>query len=144
MKILNKYILKSFLIPFLATFFVVLFVLVMQTLWLQFDKIAGKGISVIIILKFLGYIAQMMVSTALPIAILLSSIMALGSLSENYEFAAIKSAGVSLQKFIRPLVLLMILLSGLNFLFLNYAFPRAAFKFKNLLVDMQKTKPALA
>jgi len=143
-KILNKYILKSFLIPFLATFFVVLFVLVMQTLWLQFDKIAGKGISVLIILKFLGYIAQMMVSTALPIAILLSSIMALGSLSENYEFAAIKSAGVSLQRLIKPLVLLMILLSGLNFLFLNYAFPRAAFKFKNLLVDMQKTKPALA
>lgn len=84
---------------------------------MQFDKIAGKGISVLIILKFLGYIAQMMVSTALPIAILLSSIMALGSLSENYEFAAIKSAGVSLQKFIRPLVLLMILLSGLNFYF---------------------------
>ena len=144
MKILNKYILKSFLKPFLATFFVVLFVLVMQTLWLQFDKIAGKGISLVIILKFLGYIAQMMVSTALPIAILLSSIMALGSLSENYEFAAVKSAGVSLHRFIRPLVILMIVLSGLNFLFLNYAFPRAAFKFKNLLVDMQKTKPALA
>ncbi len=116
----------------------------MQTLWLQFDKIAGKGISIALILKFLGYIAQMMTPTALPIAILLSSIMALGSLSENYEFAAIKSAGISLQKFIRPLVLLMVLLSGLNFLFLNYAFPRAAFKFKNLLLDMQKTKPALA
>ncbi len=144
MKILNKYILKSFLKPFLATFFVVLFVLVMQTLWLQFDKIAGKGISIIIILKFLGYIAQMMISTALPIAILLSSIMALGSLSENYEFAAVKSAGVSLHRFIRPLIILMIVLSGLNFLVLNYAFPRAAFKFKNLLVDMQKTKPALA
>lgn len=144
MKILNKYILKSFLKPFLATFFVVLFVLVMQTLWLQFDKIAGKGISIVIILKFLGYIAQMMISTALPIAILLSSIMALGSLSENYEFAAVKSAGVSLHRFIRPLLVLMIVLSGLNFLVLNYAFPRAAFKFKNLLVDMQKTKPALA
>ncbi len=128
----------------MATFLVVLFVLVMQTLWLQFDKIAGKGISVLIILKFLGYIAQMMISTALPIAILLSSIMALGSLSENYEFAAVKSAGVSLNRFIRPLILLMLVLSGLNFLVLNYAFPRAAFKFKNLLVDMQKTKPALA
>jgi len=143
-KILNKYILKSFLKPFLATFLVVLFVLVMQTLWLQFDKIAGKGISIVIILKLLGYIAQMMISTALPIAILLSSIMALGSLSENYEFAAVKSAGVSLHRFIRPLILLMLVLSGLNFLVLNYAFPRAAFKFKNLLVDMQKTKPALA
>lgn len=144
MKILNRYILKSFLVPFLATFFIILFVLVMQTLWLQFDKIAGKGISVLMILKFLGYIAQMMAPTALPIAILLSSIMALGNLSENYEFAAVKSAGISLRRFIQPLILLMVVLSGLNFLFLNYAFPRAAFKFKNLLLDMQKTKPALA
>ena len=144
MKILNKYILKSFLVPFLVTFFIILFVLVMQTLWLQFDKIAGKGIELSHIFKFLGYIAQMQVPLALPIAILLSSIMALGTLSENYEFAAVKSSGVSLQRFIRPLILLMILLSGLNFLFLNYAFPRAAFKFKNMLLDMQKTQPALA
>ena len=70
----------------------------MQALWLQFDKIAGKGISVLIILKFLGYMALMMVPTALPIAILLSSIMALGNMAENYEFAAVKSAGISLQK----------------------------------------------
>ena len=69
----------------------------MQALWLQFDKIAGKGISVLIILKFLGYMALMMVPTALPIAILLSSIMALGNMAENYEFAAVKSAGISLQ-----------------------------------------------
>ncbi len=144
MKILNKYILKSFLVPFLATFFIILFVLVMQMLWLQFDKIAGKGISLLYIFKFLGYLAQMQVPLALPIAILLSSIMALGTLSENYEFAAVKSAGISLQRFIRPLIILMIVLSGLNFLFLNYAFPRAAFKFKNMLVEMQKTKPALA
>ncbi len=144
MKILNKYILKSFLIPFLATFFIILFVLVMQMLWLQFDKIAGKGIGLGHIFKFLGYLAQMQVPLALPIAILLSSIMALGTLSENYEFAAVKSAGISLQRFIRPLVILMVVLSGLNFLFLNYAFPRAAFKFKNMLVDMQKTQPALA
>ncbi len=144
MKILNKYILKSFLVPFLATFFIILFVLVMQTLWLQFDKIAGKGIGLGHIFKFLGYLAQMQVPLALPIAILLSSIMALGTLSENYEFAAVKSAGISLQRFIRPLVILMIVLSGLNFLFLNYAFPRAAFKFKNMLLEMQKTQPALA
>ncbi len=144
MKILNKYILKSFLIPFLATFFIILFVLVMQTLWLQFDKIAGKGIGILHIFKFLGYLAQMQVPLALPIAILLSSIMALGTLSENYEFAAIKSAGISLNRFIRPLIILMVLLSGLNFLFLNYAFPRAAFKFKNMLVEMKKTQPTLA
>ncbi len=144
MKILNRYILKSFLIPFLATFFIILFVLVMQVLWLQFDKIAGKGIGISHILQFLGYIAQMQVPLALPIAILLSSIMALGTMSENYEFAAIKSAGISLQRFVRPLILLMLLLSALNFLFLNYAFPRAAFKFKNMLNEIKKTQPALA
>lgn len=116
----------------------------MQVLWLQFDKIAGKGIGIGHILQFLGYIAQMQIPLALPIAILLSSIMALGTLAENYEFAAIKSAGISLQRFIKPLVILMVLLSGLNFLFLNYAFPRAAFKFKNMLSDLKKTEPALA
>ena len=144
MKILNRYILKRFLYPFLATFLVILFVLVMQVLWLQFDKIAGKGIGFGHMLQFLGYIAQMQVPLALPIAILLSSIMALGNLAENYEFAAVKSAGISLTRFIRPLVILMVVLSALNFLFLNYAFPRAAFKFKNMLSEMQKTQPALA
>jgi len=144
MKILNKYILKSFLLPFLATFFIILFVLIMQILWLQFDKIAGKGISFVIIFKFLGYIALMMVPTALPIAILLSSIMALGNLAENYEFAAIKSAGISLQRFIIPLVITMFFLSIFNFLFLNYVFPYASLKSKNLVYNMKMKEPGLA
>ncbi len=144
MKILNKYVLKSFLIPFLATFFIILFVLIMQALWLQFDKIAGKGISIVIISKFLGYIALMMIPTALPIAILLSSIMSLGNLAENYEFAAIKSAGISLQRFIRPLIILMFVLSGMNFLFLNYIFPYASLKSKNLIYNMKMKEPGLA
>lgn len=144
MKILNRYILKSFLAPFLATFFIILFVLIMQALWLQFDKIAGKGISLVIILKFLGYMALMMVPTALPIAILLSSIMALGSMAENYEFAAIKSAGISLQRFIRPLIVLMFVLSFANFLFLNYVFPYASLKSKNLIYNMKMKEPGLA
>ncbi len=144
MKILNRYLLKSFLGPFLATFFIILFVLIMQALWLQFDKIAGKGISLVIILKFLGYMALMMVPTALPIAILLSSIMALGNMAENYEFAAVKSAGISLQKFIRPLVILMLVLSFSNFLFLNYVFPYASLKSKNLIYNMKMKEPGLA
>ena len=144
MKILNRYILKSFLAPFLATFFIILFVLIMQALWLQFDKIAGKGISLVIILKFLGYMALMMVPTALPIAILLSSIMALGNMAENYEFAAIKSAGISLQRFIRPLMILMFVLSFANFLFLNYVFPYASLKSKNLIYNMKMKEPGLA
>ena len=144
MKILNRYILKSFLSPFLATFFVILFVLIMQALWLQFDKIAGKGIGLVIIMKFLGYMALMMVPTALPVAILLSSIMALGALAENYEFAAIKSAGISLQRFIRPLIILMFVMSIGNFLFLNYVFPYASLKSKNLIYNMRMKEPGLA
>ena len=144
MKIFDKYILKSFLQPFLATFFVVLFVLVMQALWLAFDEIAGKGIDIFFILKFLGYLALILTPTALPIGILLSSIMALGTLAENYEFAAIKSAGISLKRVIRPLVVLVILLSGLNFIFLNNIYPWATLKQKNLYLNMKKKKPALA
>lgn len=144
MKILNRYILKSFIAPFLATFFVILFVLIMQALWLQFDKIAGKGISLVIILKFLGYMSLMMVPTALPIGILLSSIMTLGNMSENYEFAAVKSAGISLQRFIRPLVILMLVLSFANFLFLNYVFPYASLRSKNLIYNMKMKEPGLA
>ena len=144
MRIIDRYILKSFLRPFITTFLVILFVLVMQTLWLRFDQIAGKGISIAIILKFLGYLSLMMVPQAFPIAILLSSIMAMGKLAETYELAALKSAGISLKRIIRPLILLAILFGGINFLFLNNVFPRAAFKSKNLLVNMQKKKPALA
>ena len=144
MKIFDKYILKSFLQPFLATFFVVLFVLVMQALWLAFDEIAGKGIDIFFILKFLGYLALILTPTALPIGILLSSIMALGTLAENYEFAAIKSAGISLKRVIRPLIILVVLLSGLDFVFLNNIYPWATLKQKNLYLNMKKKKPALA
>ncbi|WP_115882212.1 LptF/LptG family permease [Lutibacter oceani] len=144
MKIFDKYILKSFLQPLLATFFVVLFVLVMQALWLAFDEIAGKGIDIFFILKFLGYLSLILTPTALPIGILLSSIMALGNLSENYEFAAIKSAGISLKRVIRPLIILTLFLSALNFVFLNNVYPWATLKQKNLYLNMKKKKPALA
>jgi len=116
----------------------------MQTLWLRFDQIAGKGIEILIIIKFLGYLSLMMVPQAFPIAILLSSIMAMGKLAENYELAALKSAGISLKRIIKPLIFVVIIFSGINFLFLNNIFPKAAFKSKNLLVNMQKKKPALA
>ncbi|WP_299521664.1 LptF/LptG family permease [uncultured Lutibacter sp.] len=144
MKALDKYILKSFLEPFLATFFVVLFVLVMQSLWLAFDEIAGKGIDLFFILRFLGYLALMLTPTALPIGILLSSIMALGDLSENYEMAAIKSAGISLKRVIKPLIFLILFISALNFVFLNNIYPWATLKQKNLYLNMKKKKPALA
>lgn len=144
MKILDRYILKSFLTPFIATFLIVLFVLVMQALWQAFENIAGKGISIIFILKFLYYTTLMIIPQALPIGVLLSSIMALGNLGENYEFAAAKSAGISLQRLVRPIALLAIGLSLVNFLFLNNVFPYANMKQRNLYLNIKKKKPALA
>ena len=144
MRILDKYMLKSFLKPFMATFLIVLFVLVMQTLWLAFEDIAGKGIDLVFIFKFLFYTALIVTPQALPIGVLLSSIMALGNFSENYEFAATKSAGISLQRLIRPLIILTILLSFVNFLFLNNIYPYAMFKQKNLYLNIKKQKPAMA
>ncbi|MGB0880274.1 MAG: LptF/LptG family permease [Polaribacter sp.] len=144
MKILDKYILKSFLVPFFATFLIVLFVLVMQALWQGFENIAGKGISLPFILKFIYYTILILIPQALPIGVLLSSIMALGNLGENYEFAAAKSAGVSLQRLIRPLIFLMLILSGINFLFLNNVYPYAILKQQNLYLNIKKKKPAMA
>lgn len=144
MKILDKYIIKSFLRPFIATFLIVLFVLVMQTLWQTFENIAGKGVSLIFILKFLYYSTLMIIPQALPIGVLLSSIMALGNLGENYEFAAAKSAGVSLQRLVRPIAILAILLSAVNFFFLNNVYPYAILNQSNLYLNIKKKKPALA
>lgn len=144
MKILDRYILKSFLVPFIATFLIVLFVLVMQLLWQAFENIAGKGVSIGFILKFLYYTTLMIIPQALPIGVLLSSIMALGNLGENYEFAAAKSAGVSLKRLIRPIAILAILLSVANFFFLNNVFPYANLKQKNLYINIKKKKPAMA
>lgn len=144
MKILDRYILKSFLVPFFATFLIVLFVLVMQALWQTFENIAGKGISLAFIFKFLYYTALMIIPQALPIGVLLSSIMALGNLGENYEFAAAKSAGISLQRLVRPLAILAIFMSGINFFFLNNVYPYAVFKQLNLKQNIKKKQPAMA
>ncbi len=144
MKILDKYLIKRFTIPFLATFLVVLFVLIILTIWQKLDDLSGRGLSASVIFKFLWYTTLAVVPNALSIGILLSSIMAMGNLSENYEYAAIKSAGVSLFRLIKPLVISMIILSGLNFLFLNYVFPYASFEGTNLSLNMKKKQPAMA
>lgn len=144
MKTIDKYILKSFLTPFFATFLIILFVLVMQVLWLAFDSFAGKGIDVFIIAKFLWYTMLVVSPQALPIAVLLSSIMALGSLSENYEFAAAKSAGVSLPRMVRSLIILTLFMSVINFLFLNYVYPYAMLKQINIKVNVKKKQPTMA
>ncbi len=116
----------------------------MQAVWVGFDQISGKGVSMSFILKFIGYLALTVVPMAMPIGILLSSIMALGNFAENYEFAAIKSAGISLRRFILPIALLTVFLSSIDFLFLNYVFPHASLKQKNMFNNVKKKQPALA
>lgn len=116
----------------------------MQALWLAFENFAGKGISLAIILKFLWYTTLLVVPQALPIGVLLSSIMTLGSLSENYEFAATKSAGISLPRMVRPLVFLTLILSVLNFVFLNNVYPYAMLKQLNMKINIKKKQPAIA
>ncbi len=144
LKVLDKYILKSFIKPFLATFFIILFILVMQALWMVFASFAGKGVTLPIILKFLWYTLLVIAPQAFPIGVLLSSIMCLGNLAEKYEFAAIKSAGISLNRLIRPLVILTFFLSILNFVCLNYVYPYAMHKQINLRMNIKHKQPALA
>jgi len=116
----------------------------MVALWGGFDELSGKGVDMSFILKFVGYLALTVVPLAMPIGILLSSIMAVGNFAENYEMAAIKSAGISLKRFILPLVILTLLLSTINFLFLNYVYPHATLKQKNMFMNIKKKQPALA
>lgn len=144
MKTLDRYLIKSFLVPFITSFLVVVFVLVMQALWLVFDDIAGKGIEVIIIFKFLWYMCLFVTPQALPISVLLSSIMTMGNLGENYELASIKSAGISFYRFLRPLIVTVGIISVANYFLINYTYPYASLKQKNMLLNIKKTQPTMA
>ena len=141
-KKLDKLIVKAFVGPFIATFFITLLVLVMQFFWLYIDDFVGKGLGIDIVLKFIWYQSAVLIPLALPLAILLSSLMTFGSLGESFELVAIKSAGISLLRFMRPLFIVSILVSGIAFLFSNYIIPVAFLKSRTLLTDIVYAKPA--
>jgi len=141
-KKLDKLILKSFFGPFVITFFIAFFVLMMQGLWKYLDDLVGKGLDFITICQFLWYACASLLMLAMPIAILISSIMTFGNLGESFELVAIKSSGVSLLRFMRPLIGLTILLCGITFLFANYVIPYANLKFTTLYSDIYVKKPA--
>src|ERR1700712_2194519 len=122
-KKLDQLILRSFIGPFIATFFIAFFVLMMQSLWKYIDDLVGKGLDLITIGKFLWYISSSLLTLAIPIAILISSIMTFGNLGESFELVAIKSSGISLLRFMRPLMWIAVLLSFLSFLSANYVIP---------------------
>ena len=142
-KKIDKLILTSFIGPFIATFFIVFFVLMMQSLWKYIDDLVGKDLDLLTIAEFLWYASASLLTLAMPIAILLSSIMTLGNLGENFELVAIKSAGISLLRFLRPLTLVSILLCGITFIFANYVIPYANLEFKTLYYDITYKKPAI-
>lgn len=134
--------LKSFLGPFVFTFFVALFILLLQFLWKYIDDLVGKGLEWYIIAKLLFYASSTFVPLALPLAILLSSLMTFGNLGEHYELVSIKAAGISLRKAMKPLAILALLLSIAAFMFSNYVLPVANLKFGSLLYDVRQQKLA--
>lgn len=141
-KKLDILVLRSFIGPFIATFFLTLFVLILQFFWLWIDDFVGKGIDVITMLRLVVYLSATLVPLALPLAILLSSIMTFGNLGETFELVAIKSAGIGLLRFMLPLTVVAILLSGMAFMFNNYVIPVANLKMKTLHYDLVNKKPA--
>ena len=141
-KKLDILIVKAFIGPFIATFFITLFVLVLQFMWLYIDDVVGKGMDAFTVLRLLLYVAATLVPLALPLAVLLSSIMTLGNLGETFELVAIKSAGISLLRFLRPLLFVSILLTCIAFFFNNNVLPVANLKMNTLKYDIIMTKPA--
>ena len=141
-KKLDKLILRAFIGPFLATFLLAIFVLILQFFWLWIDDFVGKGIDTPTLLKVISYVAASWVPVALPLAILLSTIMTFGNLGESYELVAIKSAGISLQRFMRPIMVVSILISGIAFLFNNNVIPVINLELNKLKYEIVYTKPA--
>jgi lipopolysaccharide export system permease protein len=139
----TRLLLKSFLGPFVITFLVALFFLDMQFLWVYADELIGKGLAVHVVLELLLYASARLVNLALPLAILMSSIMTLGSLAEHHELTALKSSGMRLGRIMRPLVVAMCFVAGGALLFANHAWPVANLKFRTLLYSVTRKKPTL-
>ncbi len=144
MKILDRYILKSFITTFTTVFVILLLIFILQTVWLFISELAGKDLDVMLIVKFLLFKMPSLVPLVLPLSVLLASIMTFGDLAENYEFAAMKSAGISLQRIMKGLTLFIIFLSGAAFFFANNVIPYAEYKFINFRKEIAQMKPAMA
>ncbi|RMB57655.1 YjgP/YjgQ family permease [Dokdonia sinensis] len=144
MKILDRYILFTFIKTFLSIFIILMFILILQSLWLYIKELAGRELPISVILKFLVFVMPRLTVIVLPLAILLSSIMVFGNFAENYEFAAMKSTGISLQRAMKSLIIFIIGLGITAFFFSNSIIPRAEIEFINLRRNIAKVKPALA
>ena len=128
---------------FLGTFFICLFVLMMQFLWRYVDELVGKGLTIEVLAQFFWWMGLMMVPQALPLAILLSSLITFGNLGESSELTAIKSAGISLTRTFSSLVVVSCLISATSFVFQNNIGPYSTIKLSQLLVSMKQKNPEL-
>ncbi|MCX6200195.1 MAG: LptF/LptG family permease [Bacteroidetes bacterium] len=143
-KKLDWLVFKSFVGPFVLTFFIAQFVLVMQFLWKYVDDLVGKGLNTWVLMELMMYASARLVPLALPLAVLLASIMTYGSLGEHYELTAVKSTGVSLLRFMRALIITVVGISLFAFYFSNYVMPATNLKFGALLYDIRHQKPTMA
>ncbi len=143
MKKLHLLVIKSFLGPLVITFFIVIFVLLMQFLWKYIDDLVGKGLQFDVISELLIYTSASLVPLALPLAILLSSIMTFGNLGENYELTAMKASGISLLRIMYPLIIVNLIIVISAFFFSNNVLPLANLKMRSLLYDIQQQRPEL-
>jgi len=144
MKKLDQLVIKSFIGPLILTFCIAQFVLIMQFLWKYIDDLVGKGLNTWVLIQLLAYASAKLVPLALPLAVLLASIMTYGSFGEHFELTAVKSAGISLLRFMRPLVYTVTAISIFAFFFSNNMLPLANLKFNALLYDIRNQKPTMA
>lgn len=146
MKIIKKidiYLLKNFLGLFLATFFICIFILLMQFVWMHVKDLVGKGVEVGVLAEFFIYAVASVVPLALPLAILLASLVSFGNLGEKFELTAMKAAGISLFRIMRPLALAIALVSVGAFFFSNYVLPRSQVKLWALIFSLRQKSPEL-
>jgi len=140
LKKLDKFLLKSFLGPFIMVFFIVMFILVMQFLWLYIDELAGKGLSFWVILEFMWWGSCTILPMAMPLSTLLASIMTLGNLGENNELLAMKAAGIPLQRILYPLIYVAAFISISAFFISNNLIPVSYNKIYTLRSDILRTR----
>jgi lipopolysaccharide export system permease protein len=119
-------------------------IFILQSVWVYISELAGKDLEIVVVLKFLLYVSPRIVVLVLPLTILLASIMVFGGFSENYEFAAMKSTGISLQRAMKSLSVFIVFLAVISFFFANSVIPFAEFNFYSLRRNIAKVKPAMA
>ncbi|WP_373551666.1 LptF/LptG family permease [Haliscomenobacter sp.] len=143
LKRIDELVITSFIPPFLVAFSVSLFVLLMQMLWIYIDDLAGKGLGFFTVIELLSYRAVSFVPMALPLGILLSSVMLMGNFAEHYELSSMKSAGLSLVRIMRLLLVFALFAVAFSWYCSDYMIPAANLKFGSRMWDIQQTKPAL-